>query len=393
MLRRAGIYIHIPFCARKCTYCDFNTTDFFEELAGRYISAVSREIAYWGEHLAEQAGDRASVDTIYFGGGTPSIVAAQQLDELVRSCRAAFVVERDAEITIEINPSALSRTKVDGWLKAGINRASVGVQSFLNRELVSLSRTHTADDARDTIALLREAGFENISLDLIAGLPDQSLKDWELNLRDALALQPDHLSLYLLEIKDGTQLYSQLKRGLRPLPDDDLAAEMYRMICDVTQAAGYDHYEISNFARVFEGDSAEQVSPLRSKHNLKYWTGAPFYGIGCGAHSYDGIARWVNVLKTETYIERITESGNAIADRSELSEADRASEALFMGLRLKEGVSLAEFHAEYGVDVIGRYGDELPRLAEAGLIEIGGGRLALTDAGRLLSNEVFVSFV
>ncbi|MEK6287893.1 MAG: radical SAM family heme chaperone HemW [Acidobacteriota bacterium] len=391
--RRAGIYIHIPFCERKCTYCNFNTTDFFEVLARRYISAVSRELGYWGERLTEQLGDRAAVDTIYFGGGTPSIVDAAQLAELVRSCRAAFDVDRDAEVTIEINPASLSRTKADGWLKAGINRASVGVQSFLDSELVSLSRTHTAGNARCTIDVLRAAGFENISLDLIAGLPDQSLADWELNLREALAFRPDHLSLYLLEVKEGTQLYGQIKRGLRPVPDDDLAAEMYRMICDATQAAGYEHYEISNFARGCECEAAKPVSPFRSKHNLKYWTGAPFYGIGCGAHSYDGFARWVNVLKTETYIERITESRNAIADRSELSEADRAAEALFMGLRLNEGVSLAEFHAEYGVDVIERYGAELPRLADAGLIEMAGGRLALTAAGRLLSNEVFVSFV
>lgn len=256
-----------------------------------------------------------------------------------------------------------------------------------------MSRTHTANDARNTIGLLREAGFKNISLDLIAGFPDQTLADWEWNLRSALALQPDHLSLYLLEVKDGTQLYNQIKRGQRPLPDDDLAAEMYRMICDLTQAAGYDHYEISNFARAVPGDPAYPISPLRSKHNLKYWTGAPFYGMGCGAHSYDGIARWVNVLKPETYIERINDGGNAIADRNELSEANRAAEALFMGLRLREGISLSEFRAEYGVDVIERYGDELPRLEEAGLIEMGAGRLALTAAGRLLSNEVFVSFV
>lgn len=393
MQRRTGIYIHIPFCERKCTYCNFNTTDFFKELAGRYIDAVTREIAYWGRNLTQATGDRAKVDTIYFGGGTPSIVDADQLAKLIVSCRAAFDVARDSEVTIEINPATLSKTKVAQWLSAGINRASVGVQSFIDRELVSLSRTHTADDARRTIDLLREAGYENISLDLIAGLPEQDLADWEFNLREALAIKPEHLSLYMLDLKEGTQLYAQLKRGLRPQPDDDLAAEMYRMISDATHAAGYEHYEISNFARVVGRDAAEAISPFRSKHNLKYWTGAPFYGIGCGAHSYDGSARWVNVLKTETYIERIATDGNAIAERNELSETDRAAEALFMGLRLKEGVSLAAFRAEYGVDVIERYGDELPRLADAGLIELGGGRLVLTAAGRLLSNEVFVSFV
>jgi len=390
--RRAGIYLHIPFCERKCTYCNFNTTDFFKELAGRYVDALSNEIAYWGENLTQVSGDHTKVDTIYFGGGTPSIVDAPQLAKLIVACRAAFDVAPDTEVTIEINPATLSSKKVDQWLSAGINRASVGVQSFIDRELVALSRTHTADDARRTIDLLRQAGFKDISLDLIAGLPEQDLADWEFNLREALAIKPEHMSLYMLDLKESTQLYAQLKRGLRPQPDDDLAAEMYRMISDATQAAGYEHYEISNFARVV-GRDAEAMSPFRSKHNSKYWTGAPFYGIGCGAHSYDGSARWVNVLKTETYIDRIATDGNAIAECNELSEADRAAEALFMGLRLKEGVSLAAFRSEYGVDVIERYGDELPRLADAGLIEIGGGRLVLTAAGRLLSNEVFVSFV
>jgi putative oxygen-independent coproporphyrinogen III oxidase len=391
--RQAGIYIHIPFCERKCTYCNFNTTDFFEDLAKRYIEALAREISWWGDNLSLRPGDRAQVNTIYFGGGTPSIVDADQLAMLLGTCRAVFDVSRDCEVTIEVNPATLSRKKVDKWLSAGINRASVGVQSFIDRELGSLSRTHSAEDARRTVGQLRDAGFENISLDLIAGLPEQSLADWEYNLHEALAIKPEHLSLYMLDLKEGTQLFAQLKRGLRPQPDDDLAAEMYRMISAATQTAGYEHYEISNFAQVIGTDRSDRISPYRSKHNSKYWTGESFYGMGCGAHSYDGSARWFNVLKAETYIDRIGKTGNAIAERNELSEADRAAEALFMGLRMREGVSLAAFRIEYGVDVIERYGDELPRLAEAGLIEVGGGRLALTAAGRLLSNEVFVSFL
>lgn len=383
----AGIYIHIPFCERKCTYCNFNTTDFFQELAERYIQAVVREIAYWGALLARP--DRVRVDSIFFGGGTPSIVEPDQLASLVIACRAAFDVDTDSEVTIEINPASFSRAKIDGWLNAGINRASVGVQSFIDRELISLSRTHTAADARCTLELIRNAGFKNISLDLIAGLPEQSLQDWEFNLSKALAIGPEHLSLYLLEVKEGTQLYGQIKRGLRPRPDDDLTAEMYRMICDATETAGYEHYEISNFARASEAE----IGSLRSKHNLKYWTGAEFYGVGCGAHSYDGRSRWVNAMKTETYIESVGSNGHAVAERLELSEKDRAAEALFMGLRLKEGINLDEFHSEYGVDVIERFSADLPRLADAGLIETNGGRLTLTAAGRLLSNEVFVSFV
>jgi len=389
----AGIYIHIPFCERKCTYCNFNTTDFFKPLSARYIDAVAREITFWGHHLAHPSGNRFPVDTIYIGGGTPSIVDAEQLALVIETCREAFDVAPDSEVTIEINPATLSREKADRWLSAGINRASVGVQSFIDDELVALSRTHTSDDARRTIDLLRETGFQNISLDLIAGLPGQDLASWEFNLGEALAINPEHLSLYMLDLKEGTQLYAQLKRGHRPQPDDDLAAEMYRLISGATQDAGYEHYEISNFARVDSRQSATGISPFRSRHNSKYWTGAAYYGIGCGAHSYDLSARWVNVAKTETYIERIDAQGNAISERNELSEEDRAAEALFMGLRLSEGIDLTAFRSEYGVDVLARYGGELPRLADAGLIEIGGGRLVLTDAGRLLSNEVFVSFL
>lgn len=396
MNRQAGIYIHIPFCARKCTYCAFNTTDYFEDLAARYIDAVRREILAWGERLAGPDQPRLSVDTIYFGGGTPSIVEAAQLARLVAACREAFDVVAGTEVTIEINPSTLTPEKLAGWLGGGINRASVGVQSFIDKELAALSRTHTASEARRTFADLREAGFQNISLDLIAGLPEQSLADWRFNLEEALRLGPDHLSLYLLEVKEGTQLYAQLKRGQRPQPDDDTAAEMYRMTFDMTRGAGFEPYEISNFARLeAEGGNgmASAPSPFRSQHNLKYWQGTPFYGMGCGAHSYDGRARWANILKTESYITAIEKTGQAIVERHELTNDDRAAEALFMGLRLSEGVALEAFRDEYGVDVLARYGEELPRLCDAGLIQIDDERIMLTDAGRLLSNEVFVLLI
>lgn len=403
---QAGLYIHIPFCERKCTYCNFNTTDYFESLARRYIDAVKAEIFWWGnahaEHERPRAGNaagRLEIDTIYFGGGTPSIVEAQLLAGLVEACRNAFEVSPDAEVTIEINPATLAQSKLETWLGAGINRASVGVQSFIDRELVSLSRTHTADTARRTLNLLREAGFDNISLDLIAGLPEQSFADWEANLHEALELRPEHLSLYLLEVKEGTQLFSQINRGQRPAPDDDLAAEMYRLTCDAARGSGYEQYEISNFALIPESKSVSPTGSagasrsLRSKHNLKYWTGEPFYGMGCGAHSYDGRSRWVNTFKTESFIEQVDANGHAIAERRELGIEERASEALFMGLRLTEGVDLDEFRAEYEVDVLERYAGEFPELFDAQLIELNDGRLMLTEAGRLMSNEVFVHFV
>lgn len=384
MTTRAGIYIHIPFCERKCTYCNFNTTDYFEDLAARYIESVARETAYWGKRASTRA---ASVDTIFFGGGTPSIVEAGQLGSLVEACRSHFDVDQHSEVTIEINPATFDQEKLRAWRDAGINRASVGVQSFLDHELKSLSRTHTADEARRAVEALREAGFDNISLDLIAGLPEQSLADWEFNLDEALKLRPEHLSLYLLEIKPGTQLFAQIDRGQRPRPDDDLAADMYRMICDRADRSGYEHYEISNFAL------RSEATDFRAKHNLKYWTGAPFYGLGCGAHSYDARTRRVNVLRTETYMQRVEAEGQAVAESNPLSDEDRAAEALFMQLRLVEGVDLGEFRSRYGLDILDRHRAELDRLTDAGLIEITAGRLKLTSRGLLLSNEVFVAFI
>lgn len=383
---RAGIYVHVPFCERKCTYCNFNTTDFDSDLASRYVEAVCREIAYWGERMG-----RTAVDSIYFGGGTPSLLEADQVASLIDAGRRSFDVSREPETTIEINPGTLSPGKLDGWRAAGVNRVSVGAQSFIDRELVQLSRTHSSDETRLTVEMLRRAGFRNVSIDLIAGLPDQSLRDWELSLREALRIRPEHLSLYLLEVKEGTQLFSQIKRGLRPAPDDDLAADMYRMICEMVTASGYEHYEISNFA-LREGSTGPS-SQFRSRHNLKYWTDTPFFGVGCGAHSYDGVSRWANVLKTESYIERVAASGQAVGESRHLTDDERLEEALFMGLRLTEGVSLEEVEAGHGVDVVARYGREIERLREAGLIEVAGGRLRLTEAGLPLSNEVFMAFV
>jgi oxygen-independent coproporphyrinogen-3 oxidase len=411
-----GIYIHIPFCERKCSYCNFNTTDFNEAISNPYVEAVQLEIAYWGRHqskldmtLNTESVDPVEADSIFVGGGTPSMLAPSQLGEIIRSCRDAFDIVQDAEITIEINPSSCLDSKPEGWLEAGINRASVGVQSFLDRDLAPLGRTHSPDDARTTMRKLRRSGFDNLSLDLIAGLPEQSVGDWEFNLREALALEPEHLSLYLLEVKEGTILSSQINRGQRPAPDDDAAAEMYTMICERTLEAGYEHYEISNFAIDRRGRGSTQdacaprggrekgeahsTSPYRSRHNMKYWTGVPFVGIGCGAHSYDGSARWSNIKKTESYIGSVTGSGQAIAERRELSDSDRAAEALFMGLRLIEGVDLDQFRAAYGLDVAAVYKGDLARLEEDGLIELEGSCLRLTASGLLMSNEVFQVFV
>jgi oxygen-independent coproporphyrinogen-3 oxidase len=266
----------------------------------------------------------------------------------------------------------------------GVNRASFGAQTFDDNELKRLGRRHTAQDARDTIDNLRAAGFANVSFDLIAGLPAQTVPAWERNLNEALRLQPEHLSLYLLEVHSGTPLADQIRRGAQPQPDDDLAAEMYELLLDETAAAGYEHYEISNFAR-----------PAReSRHNTKYWTYAPVYGFGCSAHSHDGhTRRWANERDARRYTELIENTGRAIAEQTQLSDAETPAEALFLALRLMRGVDLAAHGTRYGVNVRERYAADLARLQEAELIEFNGDTLRLTRRGVLLSNEVFAVFV
>lgn len=270
-MTQAGLYIHIPFCSSRCSYCDFATGLYQSELAERYVRALVAEI-----RSSAEAGAR--VNTIYFGGGTPSLLDPAQLDRILVAVRDQFDVDAASEITLEINPGSVTPEKLLDFRKLGINRASFGAQTFDDRELAKLGRSHTAADARRTFQDLRTAGFDNVSFDLIAGLPGQTLAGWERNVDEALSLQPEHFSFYLLEVHSGTPLAQHIERGLQPVPDEDLAAVMYERMLERAVAAGYEHYEISNLCR----------PGFDSRHNTKYWTGEPYFGFGCSAHSYDG---------------------------------------------------------------------------------------------------------
>ena len=377
-MSRAGVYIHIPFCRARCSYCDFATGTYEGALAERYVRAVAREVEAFDAACAD-------VDTIYFGGGTPSLLAPAQVSRLLDAVRRRFRVSTDAEVTMEMNPGTVTPDALRAFRAAGVNRASFGAQTFDERELKRLGRTHTAADTRRTLSLLREAGFTNISFDLIAGLPEQTLEAWGRNLSEALALRPEHLSLYLLEVHEGTPLADQIRRGFWRAPDPDLAADMYRLMVERTREAGYEQYEISNFC----------LTSRESRHNLKYWTGAPYFGFGCSAHSFDGEhSRWSNERDTPAYVKLIEGKGSAVATRDELDARDRSAEALFLGLRLlSRGVNLAEHRARYHLDVRADHAADLARFGEAGLVEIDGDVLRLTPAGALLSNEVFSAFV
>ena len=373
----AGLYVHIPFCSSRCSYCDFATGLYQSELAERYVCAVIEEI-----RASHYVGQRA--DTIYFGGGTPSLLQSSQLDRILNALHKHFAIEEAAEITIEINPGSVNAETVREFRRLGINRASFGAQTFDDAELAKLGRSHTAADTSKTFADLRAAEFTNVSFDLIAGLPGQTLERWQRNVTIALELQPEHLSFYLLEVHSATPLAEHIRRGIQPVPDDDLAGVMYERMLERAVAAGYEHYEISNLCR----------PGFQSRHNVKYWTAAPYYGFGCSSHSYDGRARrWSNHRDVLKYVTLVESGAPAVVEEQELSENDVRAEALFLGMRLMRGVNLRDYRESFGVDLRDEHAGDLDRFRKAGLVEFDGDLLRLTRTGALLSNEVFAAFV
>ncbi len=370
----AGIYLHIPFCKSRCSYCDF-ATDVYRsgDAVERYVAALCREIENF-------EGDTPEADTIYFGGGTPSLLSPRQVENILDSVRRKFPLASEIELTMEMNPATVTPGSLAGYRSLGVNRASFGVQTFNDTDLRRLARGHTAEDALRTFEMLRGASFSNISLDLITGLPGQTVADWEENLARALALGPEHLSLYILEVHEGTPLAEQIRSGRQPEPDVALVGEMYALAGALCSADGLSQYELSNYA----------LPGFESRHNTKYWTLEPVFGFGVSAHSFDGTRRYSNERDTNRYVQIIENAGVAEV-HSEPSH--RASEAAFLGLRLARGLDLEEYKSSYGIDLAEKYAGDLAPLFEAGLIIADGPRLRLTQRGMLYSNEVFSVFV
>ena len=378
-MNAAGIYIHIPFCRSRCSYCDFATGLYESSLAEQYVRALVSEIESWNE--IETPG---AVDTIYFGGGTPSLLSAEQLQTILDAVHARFRVVPGSEITLEMNPGTVTREALREFRSLGVNRASFGAQTFDDKELARLGRSHSTSETIQTFEWLREAGFENVSLDLIAGLPGQSIAAWQRNLERSLALNPEHLSFYLLEVHEGTPLAEHIRTGKQPRPDADLAAQMYQLMLESACAAGYEHYEISNLCR----------RGWESRHNTKYWDGTAYYGFGCSAHSYDGAdQRWANQRSVLGYIEAIEQGVDVIVERTALTPDEIRAEAAFLGLRLMRGLNTKQYQNHFGVDLLTEHQEELKQFHEAGLLEFDGDVLRLTRSGALLSNEVFSAFV
>lgn len=372
-----GLYLHIPFCAAICNYCNFNRGLHDEGWRRRYVEALVADIR---RHAAPDV----AVDTIFFGGGTPSLLTPGEVARILTACRESYAVAGDAEVTLEANPESASAEALDGYRAAGVNRLSFGVQSFQDAELKRLGRLHSSATARLAVTRARAARFDNLSLDLMMWLPGQSPADWLASVDALIDVGPDHASLYLLEVYPNAPLKDEMARaGWSVAPDDDAAA-MYLDGLDRLDRAGYQQYEISNVAR----------AGRRSRHNLKYWQEGEWIGFGCGAHSTYAGQRWRTLSSTVEYVERIAAGADVRLDRRRLDPPERLEEALFMGLRLVEGLDLPAISERHGVDIWARYGQDLATFVHAGLlVHEPGRRLALTRAGMLLANEVMSVFI
>jgi oxygen-independent coproporphyrinogen-3 oxidase len=389
-----ALYVHIPFCAVRCHYCDFNTFAGLERYFEPFTAALVSEIRRAGAVLG-----RPPVRTIFVGGGTPTVLPPERLAQALGACRDAFDVAQDAEITSEANPGTVDQERFAALIGMGINRLSMGVQSFDDAELRWLGRIHSADEATAAFAAARRAGFANINLDLMFGLPGQAPETWQRSLWRALALGPEHLSLYSLTVEPGTPLANSVRLGLASPPDDDLAADLYLAAQDILAAHRYVQYEISNWAR----DGAQPAGPVANpqyacRHNLVYWRAEPYLGFGPGAHSYYGARRFWNVRPVPEYIQRLARDASVESGSEAIDTRMAQGEIMMLGLRLvREGVAASRFRERFGMTPGEVFGAEILDLQRRDLLEEVRGaestHLRLTAQGKLLGNRVFAEFL
>lgn len=416
-----SLYFHIPFCAHRCAYCDFNTYAGQEQAIPAYVNALCNEI----QAVGGAASSRLEVGTIFFGGGTPSLLTLTHYRDIFQAIHRHFDVSPNAEISLEANPGTVSPETLRELRQIGFNRISYGVQSANSNELRMLERIHTYSDVVDAVRWSRRAGFDNLNLDLIYGLPEQTLESWQNTVKLLLGLHPEHISAYALTLEHGTPFGRWAQKGLLPIPDPDLAAEMYEWLSEYLFFTGYAQYEISNWALDNRPPTVDHLPsstvyrpPSRAcAHNLQYWRNLPYLGLGAGAHGYANGVRYSNVLRIKTYIDRL---GTGAADSASpdnfqvprrapaldfpLSPAtvnhhkntprEDMDETMLTGLRLtREGVSAKTFRQRFGVELTDIYGRQIDRLVKLGLLEWSSDRLRLTARGRLLGNQVFMQFV
>jgi oxygen-independent coproporphyrinogen III oxidase len=425
LMKPYSLYLHIPFCTHRCAYCDFNTYAGQEEMIPAYVEALCQEIDFVGtlahaERSRSNSEGAVEAHTLFFGGGTPSLLSPTQFASIFKSLRASFALTEDAEITIEANPGTVTYEALCQLHEIGINRISFGVQSANIEELRMLERTHDFFTVIEAVTSARKAGFDRqsygVNLDLIYGLPEQKLETWQTSVKRILDLHPEHISAYALTLEHGTPFGRWASKGLLPLPDPDLAAEMYEWAGETLEANGYVQYEISNWAKVNAGTGTQNAehSAFQCRHNLQYWRSLPYLAFGAGAHGYANGYRYSNVLRIKTYIERLITDTWSLDTAFPLSPAtvnqhkqtlqDDMSEFMMTGLRLtQEGISSTEFERRFGSQLYAVFGHEIDELLKLGLLEQNnfplptgeglGVRLRLTKRGRLLGNQVFMRFV
>ncbi len=375
------LYLHIPFCLSKCGYCAFTSQELGETVLNNYAALLIEEMQLVNTITVGQ-----KLDSIYFGGGTPSLLEDRQVKSLIEKAHELFGLDADCEITLEANPGTVDQNRLAALQRAGVNRLSLGVQSFNDNLLNCLGRIHTADQARQAVQDARTAGFNNIGLDLMHSLPSQNIKGWQVDLEQAVRLSPEHLSIYGLTVEEGTPFFQRYPCDSPERTGDDLSADMFEMADDLLTAAGYEHYEIANYAR----------PGFRSRHNSGYWRRDGYLGVGAGAHSFlkDGHGvRFGNEGSLQEYGEALADGRLPRCDIQLLSRDEALEEYMFLGLRLADGVSLIEFEQEFGSACRDIYGRIIDELVELGLMQCDKMYLRLTRRGRLLSNQVFTRFL
>ncbi|HZU65688.1 MAG TPA: radical SAM family heme chaperone HemW [Ktedonobacteraceae bacterium] len=380
LLETVSLYLHIPFCHTRCYYCDFNTYAGILPLREPYVRALLTEIELAGEMARHDDGSPRRSRTIFFGGGTPSLLTVEQVTRLLAACHQSFAVDADAEITLEANPGTLCREQLVELRAAGVNRLSMGAQSFDAGLLKALGRIHSPEEITEALQHARAAGFTSINLDFMFGLPGQTMRHWRETLDSALALHPEHFSLYSLIIEEGTPFYAWTQEGRITPGDEDLCADMYEYADERLQAEGYENYEISNWA----------LPGHQSQHNLTYWRNLPYLGMGAGAHSFFAGRRFSNILDPREYMRLLKQQRRPEAEGERVERAQEMSETAFLGLRTASGLHLPTFEQRFGEPFSHFAGDRLRPVQEAGLLEQMGDWLRLSKRGRLLGNEVFL---
>ena len=393
LLQPASIYLHIPFCRKRCAYCDFTTYAGLDALIPVYAGALAHEINLVADSRNESAS--LSIHTIYIGGGTPSLLPPHLLRQILAAMRQSFDISPDAEITIEANPGTLDLPYLTALRAMGVNRLSIGAQSAQSEELRLLARSHSFQDVIEVVRAARAAAFNNVNLDLIFGLPGQQMPQWMDTLRQTLALQPEHLSLYALTLERGTPLHAQVESGALATPDSDQAADMYECATEKLADHGFNQYEISNWAH--------SSGAFACRHNLQYWQNLPYLAFGAGAHGWFNGWRYSNTRSPKLYIQRLTseksEDSNfpfspAVSEKRKVDRQNEMNETMMMGLRLlHEGVPRRSFEKRFGTPIEHRYGESLRRLRAQGLLAFDNDRVRLTSSARLLGNRVFAEFV